>query len=1192
METSKALILLLCLMMADWSCGVIYYVKPEDGECPEIAVNSMCWSLLDYTINDISFDSTHSEFQFLEGEHHLPGTFHLEKIAVVSLVGNTSQNRLQVTIKCTKVASGIVFSYNVNVDIHGILIANCNAMSSLGKAALVFSSVSTVILRNVIVKCSTGLGVSFQSCNSLVLISNSSFEDNGGHNSYGGNVKFTFEHCDKSVLEIESSNFTNGLTSSPQASGLTVISFEPKLVITLQRIYITNNSGGNIDITSTSGLWNISLVDSLVVGGQTESGGGLSLKSTSIHPASFSCFCDRNDNNVLRIKSTTFRENFASSSAAGLAIVLQEACCFTEKINITRCRFESNANQGYGAAITVIKHHFPRIFMNKSPSTIAIFLSGTIFNHNVALRTESITEFVNIEKIVLTDCAFTSNKGSAISLKESNLVVSGQVIIENNTAENGAGLRFCSLSNMFINEDTILLLRNNKANNKGGAIQVQESCEYLHKPCFFQPVINTNLFKQFHELNMIIESDNNTADVAGESVYGGQIDNCFLYWTNWTSQNMFNTLFKFSETGNNQVSSDAYIVQFCDGSFTKTVTVYPGATIQVSLVTKGQLDGKAPSIVGVILPSNYSNLVELHEINDVRTSGTNCTDYSVIFSLKDENAEEIKAEFTIKQDNVRNKRNAILAIIFNRCPWGFDLINGSCQCSKFIEKRGFKCDINKLTIRKPILPHGSNELWCGCVNKSCHEQPIVYTNRCGYDGYCNPNVSVVLENSIDKQCNEGRTGIACGTCKENYSLVLGTNRCVKSCSNGYLGLIALYLFVGVLLTVLIMALNITVSKGYLYGLIFYANLVHVNQAIFFPSSFSNYDVPRIVIAWLNLDLGIEVCLYNGMTAVQKIWLQISFVLYLFALQIVIFILCRFYVRWTRLFGRNTTKVISTLILLIFTKVARLCYIIIASTLLHTSLEDSYVWQFSGDIRFGSSQHVPLLVMAMILGMFAFLISLCLLFIQFLLKISDIRCFKWVARLHPFFETFTGPCNSYFIFWPGLLFVLRIGLVVFYAFHHLQVLAMPATVAVCIFIATLSVVGPKGVYKQRPLNLLELSLILNIGVISIIASVYKHYFQNITRFSVYIAIASFITFQLATNFRKIRTAFGHLKKHCFSSVKKRTVHIDEHQKNVSHSELVINSESDEQSPVFAVRALPPIAQYNTFREPLIDSAKDD
>ena len=54
------------------------------------------------------------------------------------------------------------------------------------------------------------------------------------------------------------------------------------------------------------------------------------------------------------------------------------------------------------------------------------------------------------------------------------------------------------------------------------------------------------------------------------------------------------------------------------------------------------------------------------------------------------------------------------------------------------------------------------------------------------------------------------------------------------CSNVFVGLLAVFVAAGILLTALLITCNLTISVGTINGLIFYANIVRVNESTFFP----------------------------------------------------------------------------------------------------------------------------------------------------------------------------------------------------------------------------------------------------------------------------------------------------------------------------------------------------------------------
>ena len=164
---------------------------------------------------------------------------------------------------------------------------------------------------------------------------------------------------------------------------------------------------------------------------------------------------------------------------------------------------------------------------------------------------------------------------------------------------------------------------------------------------------------------------------------------------------------------------------------------------------------------------------------------------------------------------------------------------------------------------------------------------------------------------------------------------------------------------------LLLVLRLTVVAGTINGLIFYANVVAVNSAIFFQPQITNVPtaliakVLTVFIAWLNLDLGIKVCFYNGMVAYVKTWLQFAFPLYVWALVGMIIIGSHYSGRVAKMFGSNPVAVLATLFLLSYAKLLRT----VVAALLYTSLEypnnlQIAVWLYDGNIKYLRVQTHP------------------------------------------------------------------------------------------------------------------------------------------------------------------------------------------------------------------------------------------
>ena len=139
--------------------------------------------------------------------------------------------------------------------------------------------------------------------------------------------------------------------------------------------------------------------------------------------------------------------------------------------------------------------------------------------------------------------------------------------------------------------------------------------------------------------------------------------------------------------------------------------------------------------------------------------------------------------------------------------------------------------------------------------------------------YCKHNRKHIYMNSPDDQCAFNRAGVLCGHCANNYSMAIGSSHCIHCPNNNYLALLIFFAVAGVLLILIVAALNLTVTQGMINSLIFYANIVWAYQNILFPSDFGReLIVHKTFIAWLSLDFGIEACFLRGMNAYTKTWL--------------------------------------------------------------------------------------------------------------------------------------------------------------------------------------------------------------------------------------------------------------------------------------------------------------------------------
>ena len=133
------------------------------------------------------------------------------------------------------------------------------------------------------------------------------------------------------------------------------------------------------------------------------------------------------------------------------------------------------------------------------------------------------------------------------------------------------------------------------------------------------------------------------------------------------------------------------------------------------------------------------------------------------------------------------------------------------------------------------------------------------------------------------------------------------------CTNLNTVIISLIVIVaGVFLVVLLYLLNLTVTNGSISGIIFYANIVSINDSVFLVND-NVFNPLKVFISFINLDLGIETCFYNGMDSYAKVWLQLFFPLYLLVIAVSVIMASCYSPKLLRLtYSRSLTISYSTI----------------------------------------------------------------------------------------------------------------------------------------------------------------------------------------------------------------------------------------------------------------------------------------
>ena len=353
-------------------------------------------------------------------------------------------------------------------------------------------------------------------------------------------------------------------------------------------------------------------------------------------------------------------------------------------------------------------------------------------------------------------------------------------------------------------------------------------------------------------------------------------------------------------------------------------------------------------------------------------------------------------------------------ISFRPCPPGFSLSKDlpfRCDCNQLMKQLpGVKCYIQDQTISRRGL------VWIATDGNE-----TVTASNCPYN-YCNrEEVNVTLQYS-DSQCNFNHSRTLCGGCQPGLSLALGTNHCLH-CPNTHLALLLPFALAGGVLVCFIKVIDLTISQGTLNGLILYANVVKANEYLLYNEKQTN--PLAVFIAWLNLDLGIETCFFNGLTAYWKTWLQFVFPLYIWSIAGLIIILAKYSDRVAKVMGNNSVPVLATLFLLSYAKLFRTIITALSFTTLSTTHGSKAVWSADGNLDYLGREHAPLFVVAAATLLFLWLPYTLLLFLgQWLHRCNCRLIIRMMMKIKPFLDAHYGPLKGNHRYWFGALLLVK------------------------------------------------------------------------------------------------------------------------------------------------------------------------
>ena len=1046
------------------------YVVPDNStnsSCPSQPCATLSQYLLSHngTLPVVS----NVEYHFLPGEHHVPANMTLQNLHNFSIIGITSN------LSSPVVLAGCSQSYVMNiinscsVIINSVMFKQCNALPG-----------NKLEINNLRMFCCFSCKIQ-----NVILLQYGFTGVNMIGETYLNNIKIKVVYslkCCQGIL-LEYNICPSPISYSNQTHEVKI---NQLLICKPIQYREFGNAGLCIDLDNTKYNVNVILANSSFYSMDRPA---LQIKSR----------CYLNTKKILVI-NCTFRLIYAEYSQPVVSIVTSP---FNKSISFVSCVFHENMAKlitvsvqqphTIGCIIAIIDNILPLVatnirlircwFMDNSAELLIIdnkFDKANVWIESLYVaRISSKTPESMQQKISITnmyvhikgpvDIIKSKAKLSIMHFQLCDIKFSGKITFDAN---------HCSeviLLDTYITvvEHTNITFINNRYYNKLIDVKNAEKYNQPNPYCLFQYVaINNNntlqtdyviIFKNNHNAFYLTGTPSQNVDCS--------ISFCqFIFHCKWLSSAAFHNYSpeainkQIIQNDDQRCSHHKHICYCPQSNETSCRTdilgpVYPGQTLQTNLCN--------------MCSNNISTVLyaEVHHINvlgsackvahqsqliNVIGNHSNTVDYTIV-------SDSNRCELFLSTSPFLNKIYDTFYVELLPCPIGFTLQNGICDCDPILPEVFDKCYIDYTAIKHPA------NTW---ITAHIQDNITKYlVSDCPMD-YCLPYSSNITLLHSNLQCQFNRTGVLCSQCQSGLSMVFGSSRCME-CTNLHILITIIVIVAGIVLVVLLYLLNLTVTTGTINGIIFYANIISINDSVFLVND-NVFKPLRVFISFTNLDLGIETCFYNGMDGYVKMWLQLFFPFYLIIIAGSIIIASRYSSRILRLTYTRSLPVLATLFLLSYTGVLRtvLTVLFSYSTITHLpSGHQQIVWSIDASVPLFGLKFTVLFITCLMLFLLLLPFNITLLFTRFLSRFSVINRFK------PLLDAFQGSYKDKFYYWIAVQINLRSMVFALYGFQT-KLRLIIATVILILFTVCYGYTCP---HKNKLVNIQELLLLINLTI---------------------------------------------------------------------------------------------------------------
>jgi hypothetical protein len=724
----------------------------------------------------------------------------------------------------------------------------------------------------------------------------------------------------------------------------------------------------------------------------------------------------------------------------------------------------------------------------------------TTLNGGVIYAESSIIQVMPFGKLL-----FQGNFVSSIVLIRSVLICdNANVTLQDNFAIEGAGLEMRSES-FILDKNSTIVFEMNQALVRGGAVAqvissssplriVTPSCWVHFNNIEFLPYdLRTRVAEGFSGQIGLIR---NVAGVTGSDLFSSVPPDCpwFLdsnfLTTSGAIRNGSFPIFTIEDADIPSLPNSSSPVGIGLGTINLLTSpptqVMPGEQFTIALNVTDNLGFESPSVLGIGFANSNKFSGVRHTINGeelTHITGRNSSVNVRIFGKPNTTISYVV--FTVESFTFSPN----LTIVLTDCRVGFALnatIN-SCECDHRLFPQCVDppvvCNING-TISV------SSGMWIGLI--TVDNSSIFVVRPCIFD-FCIPGSSPIKDITNETaQCANNRSGILCGQCQRNYSAVFGSNRCLQ-CESSFLFTIFGFAVVGLLLIFLLLCTHVTFTSGILGGIVFYSNIISVFSQRLFSASF-NTDNPinnpnsnpiYILLSFISLNLGFEMCFYDGMNRLAVAGLQLVFPVYLFCIALTVIAVAHNFPKIPLPKSNILVEVLVTVVLLSYTAVLEavtqmLGFVDVSKTMT--------VWLQDPNVVYGNGVHLFYVILATVI-----IIVFILPFPTVIILPNVFSRFKYFNKFQPFLYSLQVPFKLRWHRWEGIRILIRIMVLILanltYVLYNDGTIADVFSIALLIVVITCQAyIQP---YENAWLNVLDLFYVVNLILLLLVSLVLRN-----------------------------------------------------------------------------------------------------